>query len=1186
MTAVEYQLLGGLSASRDGRPLDLGGPKPRAVLAALLLEGGRPVPAGRLVDLVWGDDPPSRAEASLQAYVSNLRKVLEPDRRPRDEPTILLTGPSGYALATQPDQVDVQRFEDGVVRGRAELAAGRPAEAAAILDEALGLWRGPLLPELADRPWVVQPARRLADLHAAAVEDRAEAALALGRPAEVAPLVDTLVAEEPHRERLRRLQALALYRTGRQREALAALEDARRALLDSAGLEPGPELRQLERAILDHDPALAGDAASSTHPTPSAPATSTAAPSGTGQPGEPPGAPLLPERSASPHPRTADEAAPAATSARPFVGRRHELGLLLDALAAARAGAGRPVVVSGEPGIGKTRLVEELAAAAGADTVVAWARCPESAAQAAYWPCVQLGRQLVHAGVGADALTAALPEDDLPRTGEPVDRLTLHGLAAGVVVAADRPLILVVDDLQWADPASLRLLEYLAGELRRSRTLLVVTVRPLGHDAPVPLQDCMAELARQPGAVRVDLTGLTQGDVSRWLDLRAPGRVDARVAELVHDRTGGNAFFVGEVVELLASDDRLADPTVAVRDSTVPAAVHDVVRRRVGRLDPGTQQLLSTASVIGRTFDLDVLGRVAGETPLAVLDRLEEALVAGLVVETDRPGRFQFSHALVADTLTAELSAVHRARMHAATFEALLELRSGDLDEDVVALAHHAFAGASAGTAEAAHSWSVRAAEVAAARLAHEDAAEHWLRAARAAEVAWPRDLARRYAALLAAGRALRAVDAVGPAYDALVEAIDLGLAAGDTDMVLDAAAAMSIEGLWLAGEIALTNAKALGALQRAVAATPDEPSRARALALGALAENGFGQLPMDEIDRISADALRLARATGDPHVVALTLHKRNQALWAPATLAERSEAAEELLTLVEAPGADFGPDLESLALFGAASVEWEVGDPRVHDRMERARTLAVVTRAPALLTQIDFFRTALLIGRGEVKAAIQLVEDTYELYRRTRRWAADVFRAAFLTVAWMEMGRLDDIVAVAPDILGSQYAAAFGEAVAFAYLENGAPERAAPLLTELPPMFDSWMLLGVAAVGAHNRATVGDRDGARALYDVLLPYSGRMAVPGSGPALGDVDLALARVERLLGDEQSARHHLDRSVDLLTRAGNRPWLARALLERHELMGDPADLTAAADVVAGTGLQLLQNRIAALQVGSK
>jgi hypothetical protein len=319
--------------------------------------------------------------------------------------------------------------------------------------------------------------------------------------------------------------------------------------------------------------------------------------------------------------------------------------------------------------------------------------------------------------------------------------------------------------------------------------------------------------------------------------------------------------------------------------------------------------------------------------------------------------------------------------------------------------------------------------------------------------------------------------------------------------------------------------------------------------------------------------------------VLALTLHKRNQAMWTPQSLDARRAAAEELVAMVEAER--FPADLEAVALFGGASVDWETGDTaRAGARVERARALAERTGAPALITQIDFFRAALMITRGEPTRADALVDETYELYRRTRRWAADTFRAAFKTVAWTELGRLDGVVAISPGILDSPYASTFGEAIALAYVELGDLDRAAALATDLPPLFDSWMLLGVLAAAAHVRVALGDRSGAEVLHRQLLPYSGRMAVPGTGPALGDVDLALARVERLLGDRDAAVAHLASSIELLTRADAAPWAVRALLERHDLLGDPEDLERASQLVARRDLPVLRDRVARRQATSK
>jgi len=1150
---VEYDLLGGLVVRDGGEAIDLGGPKQRAVLAVLLLEAGRSVPAGRLIELVWGDDPPARAESSLQAYVSNLRRALEPGRRPREEPRVLVTRPGGYAVDVDRAQVDVTRFEDLATRGHAQLAPGTASAAAAAsttLAEALALWAGPLLPELADEPWVVDAAARLGELRARVLEERFDAGLLLGEHAALVGPLTEAVAADPYREGLRSQLALALYRSGRQRDALGSLDEARAALAE-VGLEPSRSLRRLEQDLLDQADHLEAPSA--------APAPAPAPITG--------GRPVAPGR-----------------AARPFVGRDAELELLVDALGSVGTGGGRPVVISGEPGIGKTRLVEELTARAG-DAVVAWARCPESAAQAAYWPCVQIGRQLEEAGVvPAELVAGMLPDEDVLPDDPMADRLALHVSAAKLLASASRPLVVVIDDLQWADPASLRVVEFLAGELHRTGTLLVATVRPVGAEASTPLIDCLAELARAPGEVRIDLSGLTSTAIERWLAERDASS-DGAVADLVHDRTGGNPFFVGEVVELLAAEGRLSDVGAAGRGTTVPAAVHDVVRRRVGRLAPDTQRLLTAASVVGRTFDVDVLGAVAGLGPVEVLDVLDPALESGLVTEHDTPGRFQFAHALVADALTAELTAVRRARLHATTAGALLRLRGTELDEDVAALAHHAYEGAAAGIADDAYTWSVTAARLATTRLAHEDAAEHWLRAARSVEVARPLDVPARHEALVEAGLALLRVDAVAEAYVPLLEAMELALAAGDPALIVPPAAAMNIDGLWMAGEIAMSGVDVVGVLQRAVAALPDDERVGRALALGALAESGYWLLAPDELDRLSGDALQIARQLDDPDLLARTLHKRIQALWRAATFEARRDAVEELLALAETTPDD--TDRQALAWYGAASISWEDGDVLLTaERVGRARGLAARTGTPALVTQLGFMEAAVLQARGEVQSADDLIEDAYELYRRTRRWAAEPFRAGHRLLGLMEHDRLDEVVALAPLLMESVYGAVFGECVAYAFHELGASELAPAVTADQPVLTDAWLFLGAATGAVHNRVSLGDMEVARALGAQLAPYAGRLAVVGTGPCLGSVDMALARIAQADGDEGAARAHLDASIDLLTRGGSVPWLVRSLLLRHDVTGDAADLERAEALVATRDLPLLRRRVTERRARSK
>lgn len=805
--ALRFRLFGGLAAERDGVPLDLGGRKQRAVLAALLLELDRPVPADHLIDRVWGDDPPARAEVSLQAYVSKLRNLLEPERRAGGDYAVLRTEPAGYRLAARREDVDLARFEDLCAEAA---VSDDPASIAAAYEGALAV-SGPLIPELAGERWVVDAAARVATARADALEGAYEARLAQGGGRELVAGLEAAVAEHPYRERLRVHLALALYRSGRQTDALRSLAAARRVLADEIGVEPGPELRAVEADILAHAPHLAPSVPSAPVP---ASAVDVSAPSD--------GAPPPVEREAG----------------TPLIGRAGELATLTDAATRAAAGRGRAVVVSGEPGIGKTRLVEELVAAPeAAGFVVGWARCHESAAGAPYWGYTQIAEQVLDAGVVSDESRAGISAvgGGVHTIDPAADRHALHSSMVAALRSVTRPVLILVDDLQWADASSLRVLEMVTAVLPSMPVLVVATVRPVGPDAPAPLVACLSELARVPGARRIELAGLSVADVATWLDRRGPGATGPDVARLVHERTGGNPFFLGEVIELLARQDHAGDPGAdAVGRTRVPAAALDVVRRRVGLLPAGTQRLLSAASVLGIDIDLDVVGHVAGISAAEALDGLDAAVTAGLLREDDtRPGRLRFAHALVAEALVAELSPARRARLHVAVVAALETLRSTATDDDLARLAHHAREGAVAGSAVPGFGYAVRAAEAAAAQGAVEVAAARWEDAHRLLDLAHPGDAGRRYDVLVALGRAREAADDQAGAQDALLAAIEVARVEGDDAAMRRAAGALAATTLWQPhayGEVNLPLVRALeAALDTATDAQADGADGERA---------------------------------------------------------------------------------------------------------------------------------------------------------------------------------------------------------------------------------------------------------------------------------------------------------------------------------------------------------------------
>jgi DNA-binding SARP family transcriptional activator len=244
----EFRLLGPLEAVVDGTPVRLAAEKPRALLALLLLNRNRVVPTERLVDELWGEEPPARATKALQVYVSQLRKALGPER--------LVTRPPGYELRVDEGELDVARFESLVTAAREQLSAGNAKAAAKGLREALELWRGPALREFRSEPFADLAAARLEDQRLAAVEDRLQAELDTGEAARVVPELEELVAAEPLRERPRELLMLALYRAGRQADALDLYRRTRDLFMNELGIEPGPALRELEQAVLRQDTAL------------------------------------------------------------------------------------------------------------------------------------------------------------------------------------------------------------------------------------------------------------------------------------------------------------------------------------------------------------------------------------------------------------------------------------------------------------------------------------------------------------------------------------------------------------------------------------------------------------------------------------------------------------------------------------------------------------------------------------------------------------------------------------------------------------------------------------------------------------------------------------------------------------------------------------------------------------------
>jgi len=504
-----------------------------------------------------------------------------------------------------------------------------------------------------------------------------------------------------------------------------------------------------------------------------------------------------------------------------FVGRQREMGELKVCLENALSGQGRLVTLVGEPGIGKTRTALELATYAGLrQAQVLWGRCYEGEGAPAYWPWVQAIRsyvrdvdpQQLRSEMGAGAADIAevvsdvreqLPGLDTPPRLEPEQaRFRLFDSITAFLQSAGRrkPLVLVLDDLHWADHPSLLLLEFVARELANARVMIIGTYRDMELSRQHPLSQTLGELTRERLFQRVLLRGLDQEDVGRFIELASGVTPPIGLVDAVHRRTEGNPLFVTEVVRLLVQEGELTqDPSAGSgraeeRDSwsvRIPEGVREVVGRRLDRLSERCNETLTIASVIGREFILEHLSPLIEDmTDDRLLEVLEEALSARVIEELPRSvGRYQFTHALIQETLAGELSTTRKVRLHARIAEALESLYGADAEAHAAELVHHCAEAQTVVGTEKLVRYSLLAGERALSAYAWEEALAYFQRGLTAKGVpltgTQPADDAETAAYLFGLGRAQGAANEVREAWANLGRSFDYYVAAGDAARVV-----------------------------------------------------------------------------------------------------------------------------------------------------------------------------------------------------------------------------------------------------------------------------------------------------------------------------------------------------------------------------------------------------------------
>ncbi|MBW4720253.1 AAA family ATPase [Saccharothrix sp. SC076] len=623
---LRVSVLGPVRAWVGDEELPLGPARQRAVLAVLAARANQVVSRHELVDALWGAEPPASVVGSLHTYVSGLRRVLGPHRE------ALESRSTGYVLRVADDAVDTALFDRAREEGGRLLAVGRWEQARDALGDALALWHGAAYAGLPG-PFAELERQRLAELRLGAAESRARARLELGEHAEVVADLTPLVAEHPWHESLRELVMLALHRSGRQAEALEAYQEARQALVSAQGVEPGPALRALHREIL------------------------------AGPPPPPPRRALL-----SVPPRVTL----AASAPGGYVGRDDETAQLRELVSDVLVGRGTAVWVEGEAGIGKSALLTAALADAGdRGCQVAWAAADE------------LGRRNP-LQVAMDCL-AVHPDSPDPRRAEVAALLRGDpGAADPVPVAVDRllalvdeacttaPLVLVVDDLHWADDASVLLWHRLAAATRQLPLLLVAATRA-DPGRPELAQVRRAVEARNGHIVAL---GPLAPAAAEALIAHTVGAPPGDVLRDLVRRSAGNPLYLTEVARALVrgSSVRVVGGTAEVDPAAaaeVPRSLLAAVERALEVLSDDAREVLRLAALLGVEFRVAELTAVTGRSALELVGVLEEALAAAVVVEAGDD--LAFRHPYLRQALHEGIPASVRAALHRHAAEALAE---------------------------------------------------------------------------------------------------------------------------------------------------------------------------------------------------------------------------------------------------------------------------------------------------------------------------------------------------------------------------------------------------------------------------------------------------------------------------------------------------------------------------------
>ena len=855
-----------------------------------------------------------------------------------------------------------------------------------------------------------------------------------------------------------------------------------------------------------------------------------------------------------------------------FVGRAAELELFGKAVDRMLAGRQEIVTLLGEPGIGKTRCAEVFARAAeDQGALVLWGRCFEEPGAPPYWPWVQIVREYIEASSPSEARLAmgsALPhiaaiipelanETDAPQlpAAESVGTMPQARFRAFDAIgrmfgkaARHVPLMLVIDNVHWADAPSLSLLEFLCQALSRCRVLMLCTYRDAEVSRRSPLLATLGELGRQTRMERMRLSGISADAIAELASRMTGAPLPQSAVEALYERTDGNPLFVIELLRMLMEESAgNGNPSVATR---VPDGVRETLGRRLSRLPERCNDLLAVASVFGRHFTAQELAAARNEPFDAVLTELAAADRAGLVEANGAPGAYRFTHALIRETLYEEIPTPNRLRLHACVGDALAAIHGTRATTAVSRIAYHYFEAAPLGKGDRAAELAMQAAENATRVLAYEEAILHCDHAVGALSLVGPENDERMAGAYLLKGWALTRVGQVQQAMEALLCAVKHALPLQDGELLVD-----------VASRLALTSSfgpqqHTVRLLEKGLALLPAGPSIGRAKALASLAFALRSAGDRARIPPMVAEAIDVADRLGDPFVVCFCLQFCVMALRGdPDALPRRLALGRRLIGAARASGS------EDLLADAYCWHELDLLDSGDADGLEALLHRCRLLRMAGLGVHQYYVGTwsiSLALLRGEWSGLEERIERLLEVGAKTRRQDAEGAYGAQMFVLNRDLGRLQALRPVVKGLADAGSMQTWLPGTMLLCAELGLAAEAGMLLER----FAADGFRGVArddmyvvclVFCAETCYRLGDRVRARRLHELLLPYGDQTASYPRAAFLGAVSLYLGMLCAAFGDESEACERFEQALVKHRQMRAWPWLARTQRHYGELL---------------------------------